>query len=316
MKARALWLYGEGKTGLDDASIGEGVLVKTLFSGISRGTEKLVFEGRVGSSQWQTMRCNGQEGEFSFPVKYGYCNVGLIQEGEHAGKAAFALYPHQDFFRLPPSQLEILPTTIPAQRAVLAANMETAVNIVWDSGATIGDRICVIGGGVVGALVAYLLAKIPGVEITLIDINPAREELSKQLGFGFSAPDARAGECDVVIHTSASEQGLDLALRLAGKGATVVEASWYGTSAPKVDLGANFHDKRLRLISSQVGSLPSHQSARWSFSRRLGLAISLLADPALDALISSESSFDNLAKDYSRILNDPNTLCHRIRYPD
>lgn len=314
MNPLALWCTGPGSLELREAAVGEGVLVQTLYSGISRGTERLVFQGRVPKTEWSRMRSPNQEGEFSFPVKFGYCAVGKVMEGALAGQEVFALFPHQASFRLTEHQLYPLPGDLPARRAVLAANMETALNVLWDSGAAAGDRVAVIGSGVLGSLIGYLAARLPGAEVTLIDLNPARAQLATQLGCSFALPENAPVDCDVVIHTSASEAGLELALEIAGQEATICEASWYGDTAVNLSLGAAFHSRRLRIIGSQVGSLPASRSARWSHARRMLMALELLCDPALDALISGESDFAELPIDYGRVLVDPETLCHRIRY--
>jgi len=314
LTAQALWCVGSGKAELRDGDLGEGVLVETLFSGISRGTERLVFDGLVPTSQVQRMRGPAQEGEFPFPVKYGYSTVGRVVEGELSGRLVFALHPHQNRFRLPEHMLTPLPDTLPPERAVLAANMETALNILWDSQAGIGDRIAVIGAGAVGSLVGYLAARLPGAEVTLVDTNPDRANLSAALGTAFALPRDVSGEFDVVVHTSASSAGLETAMSLAGQQATVVEASWHGSAAAELPLGEDFHSKRLTLVSSQVGDVPTWRVPRWSRTRRLAKAVDLLADSALDALISGETSFWELPGQYGSILNDPGTLCHRVSY--
>jgi threonine dehydrogenase-like Zn-dependent dehydrogenase len=314
MTASALWCIAPYQAEIRPGAIGEGVLVDALFSGISRGTERLVAAGRVPASEYARMRGPGMEGDFPFPVKYGYCSVGRVAEGALQGKAVFALFPHQSQYRLPESALTPLPDALPPERAVLAANMETALTILWDSGAGAGDRIAVIGAGVVGALVATLAARLPGAEVTLVDINPDRADLADALGIDFALPEVAPTDCDVVIHTSASEAGLTLSLSLAGQEATVVEASWHGDSAVSVPLGGPFHSRRLRLVSSQVGSIPSALLPRWTYRRRLSKALDLLCDPRLDVLISGETDFADLPAAYPGILAAPGTLCHRIRY--
>ena len=314
MRAVALWCVAPDQAEIRPADPGAGLAIKTLYSGISRGTERLILKGRVPVSEHDSMRGPGMEGQFPFPVKYGYCNVGRVTEGHLAGRHIFALYPHQTWYRLPEDSLALLPEALPPERAVLAANMETALNVIWDSRAQIGDRIAVIGCGVVGALIGYLLAQLPGAKVTLIDRNPDRAALADSLGVPFAPPDRAPQECDVVIHASASEAGLALALSIAGLNATVVEASWHGEGSVSVPLGHAFHSRRLRLISSQVGHIPADRAARWSYRRRMAKALDLLCDTRLDALISGETEFTRLPDLYPKILSAPETLCHRIRY--
>jgi NADPH:quinone reductase-like Zn-dependent oxidoreductase len=313
-KAAALWCVAVEQAELRPGRLGNGTLVETLYSGISRGTERLVFRGEVPESEYERMRGPAQEGAFPFPVKYGYCAVGRVVEGDLAGRTVFALHPHQTCFRLPEAALTPLPEGLPAERAVLAANMETALNLLWDSGAAAGDRIAVIGAGVVGALTGYLAARLPGAEVTLVDLLPDRAALADRLGCGFATPADAPTDCDVVLHLSATGAGLATAIDCAGTEATVVEGSWQGAGATPVPLGGAFHSRRLRLVSSQVGRLPPAWAPRWDPARRVAKALDLLLDPALDTLVSGETAFAELASRYAGILADPETLCHRIRY--
>jgi threonine dehydrogenase-like Zn-dependent dehydrogenase len=312
--APALWCVGPERAELRPGTMGEGVLVDTLYTGISRGTERLVFRGQVPEDQHESMRGPAQEGTFSFPVKYGYCAVGRAAEGRLAGRNVFALHPHQARFRVPEAALTPLPQSLPPSRAVLGANMETALNLLWDSGAGAGDRIAVIGAGVVGALAGYLAAQLPGAEVTLVDVIPERERLAGLLGCGFSQPEAAPQDCDIVLHLSATAQGLATAIACAGMEATVVEGSWYGRGTTDVPLGGAFHSRRLRLLSSQVGHVPHARALRWSHARRIDKALHLLTDPVLDALVSGETAFADLPESYGGILASPETLCHRVRY--
>jgi threonine dehydrogenase-like Zn-dependent dehydrogenase len=319
--ARAFWVtaanHGEIRAeALPDANDGQ-VVVRTLYSGISRGTESLVFRGQVPRTEWQRMRAPFQAGDFPAPVKYGYANVGVVEHGPSAlnGQTVFVLYPHQTRYVVPADALHPLPASVPAARAVLAANLETAVNACWDASPYLGDRIAVVGAGTVGCLIAWLLSKIPGCSVTLIDINADRAEIAHSLRIPFSHPDAAAGDCDLVVHASGNPAGLQSALNLAAFEATVLEASWYGDREVPLPLGQAFHAHRLTLKSSQVGHVAPAQRARWSHARRMQLALSLLADPVLDALITGESDFDSLPATMAALAESPgNTLCHRVRY--
>lgn len=320
--ASALWIEEAGRCDLrqevlparDDAT----VLVRTLYSGISRGTESLIFEGRVPPSEYERMRGPGMDGDFPFPVKYGYAAVGVVEAGppDLIEKEVFCLHPHQDFFVVPVERVTVLPLALPARRAILAANMETALNVVWDAAIQPGDRVAVFGAGVVGTLIAYLSSRIAGTETVLVDREPRRQALASSLGLTFASPDDldSAGEFDVIVNATASPQALEAAIGLAGLESRIVEASWYGDRSVNLPLGGAFHARRLSLVSSQVGNLPLSHRARWTYARRLAKALELLLDVRLDSLISGETPFAELPAAYARILSRPDTLCHRIRY--
>ncbi len=278
--------------------------VRMLWSGISRGTERLVFEGRVPESEYAAMRCPAQEGDFPAPVKYGYCAVGLVEDGppELVGKTVFTLHPHQDRFHAPASMLNPLPETLPARRAVLAANMETALNAVWDSGAGPGDRILVVGAGALGLLMTSVLAALPGAEVSVADPDDSRAPVVTAFGARFLGRETPRDDHDVVFHTSSSAAGLATAIAAAGREATIVEASWYGAGSVPAPLGGRFHSHRLRLVSSQVGAIPAARAARWDFRRRMQTALRLLADDRLDLLITSEVAFEDLPDRMPEIL--------------
>lgn len=320
MTARALWFPAAGECALQNEPIAlaqaDDVLVETLFSGISRGTEALVFNGRVPESEAERMRGPGMAGSFSFPVKYGYSTVGRVKAGPDAltGKLVFCLHPHQDRFMVPGSMVSPLPGGVPPERAVLAANMETALNIVWDAGILPGDRVAIFGAGVVGSLVAHIASRIIGTNVLLIDRDPSRRSLAAALDIPFAPLSEVSGEFDVLINASGSPDALNSAIAHAGQEAKIVEASWHGDTSASLMLGGAFHARRLSIISSQVGAVPPQRRARWNFARRMAKALELLRDDRLDALISGETEFSALAEAYPAILSDPQTLCHRIRY--
>jgi NADPH:quinone reductase-like Zn-dependent oxidoreductase len=321
--AQACWTVTPGHAeirgeALPPLSTGE-VQVRTLHSGVSRGTEGLVFRGEVPASEAQRMRAPFQVGEFPGPVKYGYANVGVVEAGpaELLGREVFCLYPHQTFFRVPAEAVLPLPPGVPAARAVLAANLETAINALWDAAPRLGERIAVVGGGTVGLLVAWLAAQLPGCEVQVIDTNAGRAEMAAALGARFSLPKHARADADLVVHTSGQGAGLATALRLAGFEATVLELSWYGQRAPSVPLGEAFHSQRLTLKSSQVGAVATPQRARWNHRRRLELALSLLTAPVLDGLITHSAPFHELPQVLARLAScdASDTLCQRIDYP-
>jgi len=293
------------------------VVVRTLYSGISRGTEALVFSGHVPVGEYQRMRAPFQAGEFPAPVKYGYASVGRVEQGprELQDRTVFVLYPHQTRYVVPAASVHVLPEGVPPSRAVLAANLETAINGVWDAGLQIGDRVVVVGAGTVGCLVAWLAGRMLDCEVQLVDVNPTRAAIARALGVGFAPPDAISDGADVVVHASGSADGLALALRIAGLEATVVELSWYGDRAVSIALGEGFHARRLTLKSSQVGRVARSQRSRWDTRRRMQFALTLLSHAALDALITGESAFEALPEVMARLATTPgDTLCHRITY--
>ena len=296
-QATALWYVDARECALNAAVLPQpdpqDCLVRTLWSGISRGTERLVFEGRVPASEHQRMCAPFQEGAFPFPVKYGYCAVGRVEAGpaDMLGKTVFCLHPHQDLFHAPAERLTIVPDTVPARRAVLAANMETALNAHWDAGSGPADRIVVVGGGVLGLLIAWLAARLPGAEVTLVDIDASRAALCHSLGFDFALPADAPGDADLVFHASACGEGLATAIAVAGFEARIVELSWYGDGVVHAPLGGAFHARRLQLISSQVGQIAPSRRPRWDYARRSRAAMALLADDRLDALITLDIPF-------------------------
>jgi threonine dehydrogenase-like Zn-dependent dehydrogenase len=320
-QARAFWVAeaGRGEIRAEPlrAPAGGEALVRTLFSGISRGTEALVFLGKVPRSEHERMRAPFQSGEFPAPVKYGYCSVGVVEQGpaELRGRHVFCLFPHQTRYVVPVDALRALPADVPPARAVLAANLETAVNALWDVAPRIGDRVAVIGAGTVGCLVAWLASRIVGAEVELVDIDARKSSAANALGVVFRSPSAATRDVDIAIHTSGTGSGLATALDLAGFEATVLELSWYGDNAPAVPLGGAFHSRRLTLKSSQVGTVATAQRARWTHARRMDFVLKLLVRPELDSLISGESRFDELPALLQQLTATPGyTLCHRIVY--
>ncbi|PWT84880.1 MAG: dehydrogenase [Blastocatellia bacterium] len=319
--ARAFWITAPGQGEIRSETVPipdeDDVVIRTLYSAISRGTEALVFQGRVPVSEYERMRAPFQGGDFPGPLKYGYASVGTVEHGppELIGRHVFVLFPHQTRYTVPSRSVFVLPEGVPPHRAVLAANLETAINGLWDARPQIGDRIAVVGGGTVGCLVAWLAGRIPGCEVELIDHNPHREVIARALGVGFAPPATASDGADVVIHASGSPAGLQLALSLAGFEATIAELSWYGDQPVTVALGQAFHARRLTVKSSQVGTVASSQRARWDPRRRMALALASLTHPVLEVLITGESAFDELPNLMAEISQQPgNTLCHRIRY--
>jgi len=286
------------------------VRVRALFGALSRGTESLVYRGLVPESEYTRMAAPSMGGVFPFPVRYGYSNVGLVEDGPATwiGQHVFALQPHQTRYQANVQDVVALPDGVSVERAVLAANMETALNAVWDAAPGPGDRITVIGGGIVGCLVAYLCGHLPGAEVTLVDINPAREAIARTLGIDFSLPEVAPSDCDVVFHCSASVAGLASAITAAGNESTVLELSWYGANLIQVPLGGAFHSRQIRLQSSQVGHVAASHRPRWTHRRRLQAAIAMLTDARLDVLLDTTVDFVDLPERLPGLLGERNNV--------
>jgi threonine dehydrogenase-like Zn-dependent dehydrogenase len=321
--ARAFWVREPGageirRVPLPEPGPGDAV-VRTLHSAISRGTETLVFRGGVPPSQHDAMRAPFQDGDFPGPVEYGYLNVGVVEAGppDLTGRTVFCLYPHQTAYVVPAGALVVVPDDVPARRAVLAGTVETAVNALWDAAPLVGDRIAVVGAGMVGCCVARLLARFPGVEVTLVDVDDTRSEVAARLGVGFAGPaEAPAGR-DLVVHTSATAAGLQLSLDLLAREGTALELSWYGDKDVTLALGGAFHSGRLAVRASQVGLVAPARRGSRAPRDRLALSLDLLRDPAFDALLTGSSPFAELPDVMARLADGRlPALCHTIRYDE
>jgi threonine dehydrogenase-like Zn-dependent dehydrogenase len=319
--AQAFWLRAPGCGEIRPVALPEpgpdDVVVRTVRSGVSRGTETLVFRGAVPPAERARMRAPFQEGDFPGPVKYGYLNVGAVEQGppELRGRTVFCLYPHQTAYVVPARAVAVVPEGVPPARAVLAGTVETAVNALWDAAPLVGDRVAVVGAGMVGCCVARLLHGFPAVQVTLVDVDPGRADVAAALGVDFALPEEAVGGCDLVVHTSATSAGLQRSLDLLAPEGTVVDLSWYGDTEVRLSLGGAFHAGRLRIRSSQVGTVSPARAARRTAADRLALALELLRDPAFDALFTGESRFDELPEVMARLsAGSLPALCHTITY--
>jgi hypothetical protein len=310
--ARAFWILAPGVGEIRTETLPppgpEQLRLRMLATGISRGTEATVFAGRVPMSQHDAMRAPLMEGTFSFPLKYGYSAVAITESGARV----FVLHPHQDICNAPAALCIPVPDGVPTHRAVLAANMETALNILWDAAPLAGERMMVIGAGVVGLLSAALLARLPGAVVTLVDTDPARVVLARHFGCGFAQPDAAPDAQELIVHASGTEAGLRLALERAAFEARIVEASWFADIQLALPLGEAFHQRRLRLISSQVGSVAAAMRGRRSHAQRLGMALALLADDRFDICLEPATPFEDLPHRMPDLL--ARGLCHVVTY--
>lgn len=322
-RARAFWLRTPGLGEIRPVELpspgADEVLVRTSYSAVSRGSEALVFRGRVPEGQRDVMRAPFQDGEFPGPVKYGYLNVGVVQQGPAhlRGRTVFCLYPHQTRYVVPADAVVPVPETVPAARAVLAGTVETAVNALWDGAPLVGDRVAVVGAGMVGGAVAGVLARLPGARVQLVDVDPRRAAVAEAFGVAFASPEDAVGGCDLVFHASATADGLARSLDLLATDGTVIELSWYGDGEVAVPLGGRFHSGRLTVRGSQVGTVAPARRGRRSPADRRALALELLADPAFDALIDGESTFEELPQVLAQLADGQGgALCRRVRYDD
>jgi threonine dehydrogenase-like Zn-dependent dehydrogenase len=319
--AHAFWLRSPGRGEIRPVTLPEpgpdDVVVRTIVSGISRGSETLVFRGRVPPGQYDAMRAPFQEGDFPGPVKYGYLNVGAVEEGpaELCGRTVFCLYPHQTAYVVPAGAVTLVPEGVPPARAVLTGTVETAVNALWDAAPLVGDRVAVVGAGMVGCCAARVLSRFPAVQVTLVDVDPTRAEVAAALDLEFALPADAPGARDLVFHASATSAGLQLSLDLLAPEGTVIDLSWYGDSEIRLLLGGAFHSRRLGIRASQVGTLAPARRGRRTTSDRLALALDLLGDPAFDALVTGTSRFADLPDVMAQLAAGAlPALCHTITY--
>ncbi len=319
--ADAFWLRAPGCGEIRTVTVPEPgrdeVMVRTLRSGVSRGTETLVFRGGVPPDQYAAMRAPFQEGDFPGPVKYGYLNVGAVERGpaDLRGRTVFCLYPHQTAYVVPAGAVTVVPDGVPAARAVLAGTVETAVNALWDAAPLLGDRVTVVGAGMVGCCVARLLSRFPAMQVTLSDVDAGRADVAAALGVDFALPADADGGCDLVVHASATSEGLQRSLELLAPDGTVIDLSWYGDSEVRLSLGGAFHSGRLGIRASQVGTVSPARRGRRTTADRLALALELLRDPAFDALLTGQSEFSELPDVMARLAaGSLPALCHTITY--
>ena len=321
VEAHAFWLRAPGCGEIRPVTlsqpVGDEVLVRTLQSGVSRGTETLVFRGGVPPAQYEAMRAPYQEGEFPGPLKYGYLNVGVVEQGPPGlrGRPVFCLYPHQTAYVVPVGAVAVVPEDVPLARAVLAGTVETAVNALWDAGPLVGDRVTVVGAGMVGCCVARLLRRFPAVEVELVDVDAGRRDIAAALGVDFALPAEAAGGRDLVVHASATSAGLQRSLELLAAEGTVIELSWYGDTEVRLSLGGPFHSLRLGIRASQVGTISPARAGRRATAQRLALALELLRDPAFDSLVTGQSPFRELPDVMASLAaGSLPALCHTITY--
>ncbi|WNJ16800.1 zinc-binding alcohol dehydrogenase [Pontibacter sp. G13] len=277
--------------------------VETQASLISSGTERLVSSGLVPASIQPDMRVPYMRGNFEFPMTYGYSLVGKVSNHDHplSGQMVHLLHPHQTICQVASGDAFPVPEGIPARRATLASNLETAVNAIWDSGMSTGDKILVVGFGIIGSLVARLASLFPGTEVYVAETQRKRRMMAEQMGFFLLGDHDSEVEFDCAFHCTGASGGLQTAIDQVGYEGVIVELSWYGTRGIEVNLGGDFHSKRKKIISSQVSNLPADRQGRWGFRRRKETVFELLKDPVFDAHITREIPFEELPDFFQRL---------------
>lgn len=302
---RELWFEAPRAARLRDAAplvAGPGEIVaRAIASGISRGTELLLYRGEGPTPFDPSM------GAATYPCRYGYAWVGEVTSagdgaGLGIGQRIFALAPHGDEHRADARSVRAIPDGIPATRATLAANLETGVNAAWDARVGLGDRALVVGGGVVGLACALAAAR-SGADVTVVE--PAGHRRDAALAIGAARAVATDGELDgrfdVVFEVTGRPESLTSAIERAADEARVVIASFYGARIAPVPLGDAFHRRRLSLVSSQVSRIPPERAARWDHARRFELVLALLQDARLDAMIDPPRPFERAAEVYAEL---------------
>ena len=299
IRARAFWLAAGGR-GLIRAEAlpdppADWCVVKTRFSAVSPGTERLVALGRVPVSLREEMRCPYMGGHFPFPVKYGYSLVGEVVSGpaDLRGRAVHVLHPHQDICVVRREDVRPLPAGLPAERATLASNLETAVTAVWDSGAVLGERALVVGFGIVGSLIARLLSLSPGIDLEIVEPRRDRRMLAERMGFK-AFPEPGPGAFDLAFDAGGTPAGLQAAIDRVGVEGRVVAVSWFGARPVPLVLGGSFHSRRKRIVASQVSRIPGFLAPRWDVRRRTELVFRLLDRPEFDLHLSPPIPFSGL----------------------
>lgn len=301
----ALWHTSPEKSEIKQAASfeisGEICEIQSLYSLVSTGTERLVATGKIPTGLYNSMQVPYMEGDFSLPVKYGYSLVGEVVKGPLLGKTVHLLHPHQDYCKVAAADVFPIPDEVPAVRATLASNLETAVNAVWDSGVSVGDRVAVVGFGIIGSLVARLLAQLPAVSLTILEKDPDRIKMAKSMGFEVSPNENLSTPLDIAFHCSSTAAGLQTCIDTVGLEGKVIELSWYGDKSVELNLGGTFHPQRKVIISSQVSQIPASHQHRWDFRRRKEAVFELLKNPDFDLHTPKTTPFTNLPEVFSEI---------------
>ena len=324
MKARSIWFETPYQVTVHDEPLAalpaDRVLVQTKVSAISGGTELLFYRGQVPPEMSLDAALASLAGDARYPLCYGYACVGeVIEAGAQVeqgwlGRQVFAFQPHVTHFCARPSELHPLPAGLSPQQAVFLPNMETAVNFLLDGAPLLGERVVVLGQGVVGLLTAALLAQCPLDQVIVFDRFKLRRDTARRWGLvevlepeEMDRAKDRLGErgADLTYELSGQPEALNLALELTGFAGRIIIGSWYGRKSAALNLGGKFHRSRIRLMSSQVSTLTPELSARWDKDRRLKAAWSQLARVPVADLITHTFSIDEAAQAYALLDHEP-----------
>lgn len=311
MEIKSLWHTSNSTSEIRESTIldQEKVLVKSLYSLISLGTERLIALGNVPKELQESMTVPYQEGHFDFPIKYAYSLVGIVMTKDHplTNKRVHLLHPHQDYCFVKEQDLFVVPEEVDLQTATLASNVETALTAAWDSGASFGDKVLVVGFGLIGSLVARLIDDIPGTEVMIFETDIAKINLAQKLGFQnvinpkSDNPKRISPPFDIAFHCSATSKGLQSCIDYTGFESKIIELSWYGSKAININLGSTFHRLRKQLISSQVSNLPMDRKGRWDYKRRKTVVFNLLKNPIFKHHISQTLKFASVPKFFDQL---------------
>jgi 2-desacetyl-2-hydroxyethyl bacteriochlorophyllide A dehydrogenase len=317
--SRSLWFVSPGSVEVREeplAAPGPGeVLVQSVVSAISPGTEMLVYRGQVPADMALDASIPGLTDTFSYPVKYGYATVGRVT-GLGAGvspewheRLVFALHPHESHFVTSPDELVPVPSGLGNEHAALFPHAEAAVTFLMDGRPAVGEDVAVFGQGVVGLMTTAFLARLPLTRLVTIDLHPLRRERSLELGahtwLDAATLDAMGGAFDLAYELSGSPAALDQAIAVTGFNGRVVIGSWYGDKRVELGLGRAFHRSRITLVSSQVSTIDPQWQGRWDKARRAAVAWRMLAgvDPGL--LVTHRFPFSEAAAAYELVDRHP-----------
>jgi threonine dehydrogenase-like Zn-dependent dehydrogenase len=308
MKANALWHNTSECSAVLEQELPDRnnhmLLIESLYSLVSLGTERLVASALMPVAIWNEMVVPYMEGSFSLPCKYGYSLVGRVLKGpaQYKGKTVHLMHPHQDKSWVNASSVYAIPPEIPAQRAVLASQVETAVNAIWDSRISLGDTILVAGFGLVGAIIALLASAIPGVKVVILEKNEYRKAIAREMCFHvLDRMEDNNDLFDLAIHTTGDEKALQYCIDHIGRESQVTEVSFYGKKSVNLALGGTFHTGRKRIVASQVSQIPSHMLSRWNLERRKDLVFNILKDKRFDLLTGNIVPFEHAADLFNQI---------------